>query len=97
MPKEDTQFKPGQSGNPAGRPKGSLSLVTKLKQKLEAALEGDATLADKILDAYILDALDKRDGVAIRDMMDRTDGKPTNRHEIESDVVIRFDPEDEDL
>ena len=96
MPKEDTQFKPGQSGNPAGRPKGSLSLVTKLKQKLEAALE-DGTLADQILDAYIRDALDKRDGVAIRDMMDRTDGKPTNRHEIESDVVIRFDPEDEEL
>ena len=23
MPSEDTQFKPGQSGNPAGRPKGS--------------------------------------------------------------------------
>lgn len=23
MPKEDTQFKPGQSGNPEGRPKGS--------------------------------------------------------------------------
>ena len=23
MPKEDTQFKPGQSGNPAGRPKDS--------------------------------------------------------------------------
>lgn len=24
MPKEDTQFKPGQSGNPGGRPKGSM-------------------------------------------------------------------------
>lgn len=24
MPKEDTQFKPGQSGNPGGRPKGTL-------------------------------------------------------------------------
>lgn len=23
MPREDTQFKPGQTGNPAGRPKGS--------------------------------------------------------------------------
>lgn len=24
MPKEDTQFKPGQSGNPGGRPKGTM-------------------------------------------------------------------------
>lgn len=26
MPKEDTQFKPGQSGNPGGRPKGPSPL-----------------------------------------------------------------------
>ena len=28
MAKEDTQFKPGQSGNPAGRPKGSRNKLT---------------------------------------------------------------------
>lgn len=30
MPKEDTQFKPGQSGNPAGRPKGSRNKLSDL-------------------------------------------------------------------
>jgi len=28
MPKEDTQFQPGQSGNPAGRPKGSRNKLS---------------------------------------------------------------------
>lgn len=28
MPSEDTQFKPGQSGNPAGRPKGSRNKLS---------------------------------------------------------------------
>ncbi len=28
MPKEDTQFKPGQSGNPGGRPKGARTRLT---------------------------------------------------------------------
>lgn len=35
MPQEDTQFKPGQSGNPSGRPKGSFSLKTKVVKYLE--------------------------------------------------------------
>jgi len=28
LPKEDTQFKPGQSGNPNGRPKGARSKLS---------------------------------------------------------------------
>jgi hypothetical protein len=33
-PPKRTQFKPGQSGNPAGRPKGSISLKTKVDREL---------------------------------------------------------------
>ena len=98
MPSEDTQFKPGQSGNLTGRPRGGISLVSILKRKLEEmGEEGNKTLAEELMDKYIAEAMEKGDGQAIRDMMDRTDGKPTNRHEIESDVVIHFDAEDEAL
>jgi hypothetical protein len=39
MPSEDTHFEPGQSGNPAGRPKGSRNRST---LALEAIFEGEA-------------------------------------------------------
>ncbi len=38
MPKEDTQFKPGESGNPAGRPRGTRS---KLSEAFLKALSDD--------------------------------------------------------
>jgi len=32
--KKDTKFKKGQSGNPAGKPKGAVSITTAIKQEL---------------------------------------------------------------
>lgn len=41
MPREDTQWKPGQSGNPSGRPKNTLKayLATKLNNMTEEEKE----------------------------------------------------------
>jgi hypothetical protein len=46
-PPQHSRFKRGQSGNPAGRPKGALNIETDLKQELSeriAIREGDRSL-----------------------------------------------------
>ena len=37
-PPKHSQFKPGQSGNPAGRPKGSTNLRTKVEKELRKSV-----------------------------------------------------------
>jgi hypothetical protein len=38
-PPEDTRFKPGQSGNPKGRPKGAHNFKTDVKATLETTID----------------------------------------------------------
>lgn len=41
QPPEDYRFKPGQSGNPKGRPRGAFSLTAALKKKLKQKVPGN--------------------------------------------------------
>ena len=43
------QWKPGQSGNPAGRKKGQVALMTRVRQELEKTLEDGTQVADKLV------------------------------------------------
>ena len=37
-PPKDTQFKPGQSGNPNGRPKGARNLKTEIREVMQSTV-----------------------------------------------------------
>ena len=76
---EKGQWKPGESGNLKGRP--VFSIVSKIKAKLQGVPEGEKeALLDIMIDEYIATVrktgLADIDGVAMRDLMDRFDGKP---------------------
>lgn len=47
--KQDTKFKKGVSGNPAGRPKGSISIKDKVRQYLE----GNPEAVDEIVEHFV--------------------------------------------
>jgi len=82
-------WRPGESGNPSGRPKDSVSLVTTLKQQLREHPE----LATDIIQALITKGK-SQDVSAIKEMFDRIDGKVVETHRIEGEipVVLKFMP-----
>jgi hypothetical protein len=90
FPNKDTQFKPGQSGNPKGLPKGSKSFKTRIRELLAGI--GDGEWTSPIAAEYIKIIFAKnKDGTyispvserrrALKDVMDRLEGMP--KHDIE--------------
>lgn len=74
-PPAGTRFQPGQSGNPGGRPKGSVSLTTLLRRALaEKATPKAAKTAAEAIVAALLKAARDGDQRAIQYVFDRIDG-----------------------
>lgn len=76
----DGTFKPGVSGNPSGRPPGSLSIIGIIKEKLSEVPIGQRrtlaeTLAEQILDAAIVN----KDGTMQREILHYIDGMPNQK------------------
>jgi len=69
-------WKPGQSGNPAGRPKARL-LSEHLRDRLKEQFPGrsEATYGRMVAEALVDRAING-DVMAIREVFDRTEGKP---------------------
>ena len=88
------QFTPGNSGNTAGRPKGKVSLLTILKEKLDQPPPGfpQSTWAEILVEKTILDAFNG-DGASRKLVWAYIQGTPApaQSHTDESDVVTVID------
>ena len=103
-PPEHSRFKPGQSGNPKGRPKGAKSRSTVIKRWLEAMDKGknpmtgeveEMSVEDKMTLALIGKAL-KGDTSAYKALMDSAYGAPKQEiEETSTQVVTRIKWKDE--
>ena len=92
MAKEDnlTPWKPGQSGNPAGKPKGTEHSSTRLKRLLEAVGKMKSPLTGQMeefsglemMDAAIIARAMKGDVGAYREILDRLEGKVPAKTEV---------------
>jgi uncharacterized protein DUF5681 len=71
--KQDTRFKPGQSGNPAGKPKGTRNATTRA---VEALLEGEA----EELTRKAIELAKEGDLTALRLCLDRIVPPRKDRH-----------------
>lgn len=68
---------PGNSGNPSGRPKGSVSLKRMLEVKMaEIPLGQTKTWAEQIVDSLMVNAIVKNDTAAMKLIMSYIDGNP---------------------
>jgi len=81
-PSPDTRWKPGQSGNPNGRPK--FSILSIIKEKLKDIPDGRKKISrcEALVEIYLRDIEKRRDGVAIRDLLDRVDGRAMQRIQV---------------
>ena len=83
-------YKKGVSGNPSGRPKGSLSLKERMAKFLEIDIQvkmpngsiQSQTMMDSILLSLLAQA-QKGNLVAIKEVLDRNFGKEPEKHQVD--------------
>lgn len=91
---EQYRWKKGQSGNPDGRPTGSISLVEQLKAYLRRHPEDIQAIVLALIQQGKIGNM-----VATKEMLDRIDGKVADRHLIEGDlpITVQFVPAEQIL
>ena len=80
---KDTQFRPGQSGNPSGRPKSRLISEAYRRILEEIDPKKQQSLAERVARAVINRAL-RGDVRAASEVADRTEGKAVQKMEVDT-------------
>jgi len=91
-PPEGRRFRPGESGNPKGRPPGPLCLTANLKRELGRKCPTDkqgrswlAVICERFLQAAAEGSVS-----AMRELLDRVEGKVTDKISLEQEPVVRI-------
>jgi len=86
----DGTFPPGVSGNPKGKPPGSISIVAILKRKLEECPPDTdkKTYAEFIVEAMMKNALKENDRRSLRDIIEYVDGMPKQTVGLDVDEMV---------
>lgn len=85
----NTRWKPGQSGNPAGKPKGTEHSSTRLRRLLDAVQKAKHPVTKQeeefttleLMDAALIARAMKGDVQAYKEILDRFEGKVPTKNE----------------
>ena len=85
----DNQWKPGESGNPGGRPKDpgiTPSQIEMMDKPCPYAKDPKTTWREWLAEKGLLQMTDKPQ--AVRDYKDRVEGKVADTHRFEGDIPV---------
>ncbi len=91
-----TPWKPGQSGNPAGRPRGTENSATRLRRLLDAVQKAKSPVTKQdeefttleLMDAAMISRALRGDVIAYREILDRAEGKVPTKQEVSGQLEL---------
>jgi len=87
---EKGRLLPGNTANPEGRPKGSFSLVSILKRKLQECPEGvdEKTYAEQLIQTMLDEAIENKNDAQIKNILNYVEGLPKQSVSLGADDTI---------
>lgn len=89
--KNQTSFKPGQSGNPNGRPKREWTWASLLEQVGEEIEPKSKQKFKDLVSKKLWIKAVNGDVIAIKEILNRMDGMPVQKGEIDANVNVTLD------